>query len=73
MADAGVIAQSGGTVLLWIFFTIGALITAYFVFALLYHWLRFGHMYPWVWVALPVYAIGTAVLFLAMLGALVSI
>ena len=69
---ADVVAQ-GGSFILWIFFTLGTLVTGYFIFALLYHWLRYGAMYPLVWVALPVYAVGTAVLFLAALGALVTL
>ena len=41
--------------------------TAYYVFAELYHWLRYGYMYPMVWIALPVYLIGIVVLIGAML------
>jgi hypothetical protein len=43
------------------------MVSVYFVFAELYHWLRYGYMYPLVWLALPVYLIGTVVLIGAML------
>lgn len=59
--------QGGGSVVLWVFFAIVFLITAYYVFAELYHWLRYGYMYPLVWLALPIYLIGIAVLLGAML------
>jgi hypothetical protein len=53
---------------LWFFFGIILLMTAYYVFAELYHWLRWGYMYPLVWIALPVYFIGVLVLIGAMLA-----
>ena len=56
------------TVILWFFFAIVLLVTVYYVFAELYHWLRFGYMYPLVWMALPVYIVGTVVLIGAMLA-----
>ncbi len=46
-----------------------ALVTAYYVFALLYHWIRYGFLYPMVFLALPVWGIGTALLFLLTLAA----
>ncbi|MBI3574015.1 hypothetical protein HY090_03110 [Candidatus Kaiserbacteria bacterium] len=58
----------GAPVVLWFFFAIVFLITVYFVFAELYHWLRWGYMYPLVWLALPVYLIGVVV----FLGAMVA-
>jgi hypothetical protein len=53
--------------ILWLFFGLVFLMTAYYVFAELYHWLRYGYMYPMVWIALPVYLIGIVVLIGAML------
>lgn len=53
---------------LWFFFAIVILVTAYYAFAELYHWLRWGYMYPLVWIALPVYFIGVLVLLGAMLA-----
>ncbi len=57
----------------WLFFAIALLITAYFVFAELYHWLRFGFIYPLVWVAIPIYIIGTLVLIGGMLAGIAAI
>ncbi|PIR85437.1 hypothetical protein COU15_00680 [Candidatus Kaiserbacteria bacterium CG10_big_fil_rev_8_21_14_0_10_45_20] len=54
--------------ILWAVFWLGLVITAGYAFALVYHWLRYGHMYPAVWVALPVYAIGVFLFIGAMLG-----
>ena len=59
--------QQGPSPILWLFFGLVLLMTAYYVFAELYHWLRYGYMYPMVWIALPVYFIGIAVLVGAML------
>ena len=61
------VPTAGPSVILWLFFGLVLLMTAYYVFAELYHWLRYGYMYPMVWVALPVYLIGIAVLLGAML------
>ena len=58
--------------ILWLFFWIALAFTAYFVFALLYHWLRYGHMYPLVWIMMPVYLIGTVVLIGALLGGIAA-
>jgi hypothetical protein len=57
----------GGALILWIFFWFGFLITAAFAFGLLYHWLRYGYMYPLAILAIPVYSIGVLVLLGAML------
>lgn len=59
--------------LLWVFMGIGAVITAYFIFAQLYHWIRYAGLYPLVWVALPVYLIGVFALFSVMLGAIAAV
>jgi hypothetical protein len=56
-----------GTSLLWIFFWFGFIITLGFAFGLIYHWFRYGFMYPLAWVAIPVYSIGVLVLIGAML------
>ena len=58
---------------LWLFFWLALIVTGYFVFALLYHWLRYGHMYPLIWIALPVYGIGVLVLIGAMLGGIAAV
>ncbi len=68
MPSTGLPIPADPSIFLWVFFLFGFVITAYFVFALLYHWLRFGHMYPLVWVALPVYLIGVFILVVGMLG-----
>lgn len=46
-----------------------ALVVAYYAFALLYHWIRFGFLYPMVFVALPIWAIGSGVLLMLTLAA----
>ena len=55
---------------LWPFFWLALLITAWYVFAELYHWLRYGLIYPLVWIALPIYLVGTIALVGAMLAAI---
>lgn len=44
-------------------------ITAGYILALLFHWIKYGATLPWVWVALPIYLGGTAFLILIMLSA----
>ena len=53
---------------LWLFFWVGILVTAGFAFGLVYHWLRYGNMYPLALAALPIYGIGVFVLIGAMLA-----
>jgi len=60
-------------VLLWPFFWLALIVTAGYVFAELYHWLRFGWMYPMVWIALPLYLVGTVVLIGAMLTGMATV
>lgn len=62
------VPSAGPAVILWFFFGLVLVMTAYYVFAELYHWLRYGYMYPMVWVAVPMYLIGIVVL----VGAMVS-
>ncbi len=57
----------------WLIFVVAFLITAAYAFALLYHWLRYGFMYPMVWLALPIYLVGTGFLLLISLAALTSL
>lgn len=54
-------------------FVLVFLVVAYFAFALIYHWLRYGFMYPLVWIAMPIYAVGTVFLLLICLAALASL
>ena len=56
--------------ILYVFLAFAFLFTAAYAIGLLYHWIRFGWLYPWVWVALPLYGTGVFVLFSVMLGAL---
>ena len=54
-----------------VLFLLAALvITGFYVAGLLLHWFKFGYMYPWVWVAMPIYLVGIAFFILLMLGAL---
>lgn len=52
----------------WFFFGLALIASLLFVLALLYHWIRFGLMYPFVWVAMPVYLVGVVVLIGGMLA-----
>lgn len=52
----------------WFFFAVALIVTAGFVFSLVYHWLRFGLMYPLVWIAMPIYLVGVVVLIGGMLA-----
>ena len=63
----------GAQSVLWFFFVIAFVITLGFVFVELYHWLRYGYLYPLVWVALPVYLVGVVVLLGAMLGGIAAV
>jgi hypothetical protein len=57
----------------WLFFGIALLVTLYYTFAQLYHWLRYGFMYPVVWVVMPVYFIGVVVLIGGMLAGIATL
>ena len=56
--------------ILYVFLAFALLFTAAYAIGLLYHWIRFGWLYPWVWVAIPIYGGGVFVLFSVMFGAL---
>ncbi len=64
---------SGVAFLLWPFFWLGIVATALYGFSLLYHWLRFGHLYPLVYLALPIYLVGTFIFVGAMLAGLSAV
>ena len=64
---------AGGSILLWIFFGFGFIITAGFAFALIYHWVRYGYMYPLALIAIPVYSVGVLLFLGAMLAGIGSI
>lgn len=67
------IPAAGASVILWFFFALVFLMTLYYVFAELYHWLRYGYMYPLVWLALPIYLVGTVVLLGAMVAGIAAV
>lgn len=67
------IIGGGAEAILWVFFWFAFLVTAGFAFGLIFHWLRYGFMYPLAFVALPVYSIGTLVLVGAMLAGISSL
>jgi hypothetical protein len=58
---------------LWFFFWIGFAITAGFAFGLIYHWLRYGTMYPLALTMMPVYIVGVLVLIGAMLTGIATV
>lgn len=64
---------NSGATLLWIFFTFGFVITLGFAFGLLYHWVRYGFMYPLAWIAIPIYSVGVLVLLGAMITGISSL
>lgn len=57
----------------FLIFGAALLVTAYYVFALLFHWIKYGTTMPLVWLALPIYLAGTAFLILISLFALISL
>ncbi|TAJ15912.1 hypothetical protein EPO56_00440 [Patescibacteria group bacterium] len=57
----------------WFFFYVSLVVTAGFVFSQLYHWLRFGFMYPLVFIMMPIYLVGVVVLIGGMLVGISSI
>jgi len=59
--------------LLWPFFWLGIVVVFLYGFSLLYHWIRFGVLYPLVWFALPVYVVGTLVFIGAMLAGISAV
>lgn len=60
-------------VLLYPFFFLGLIMVVFYGFSLLYHWIRYGGMYPLVWLALPVYVVGTIIFIGAMLAGLAAV
>ena len=67
------VPAGAGAPILWLFFALALLVTIYYVFAELYHWLRWGYMYPLVWLALPVYLVGVVILIGAMLTGIATL
>jgi len=61
------------TIFLWAFFWLAVVATVGYAFALLYHWIRYGYMYPLVWIMMPIYLVGVVVLIGAMLGGIATI
>jgi len=60
-------------IVLWPFFWLALVAVFFYGFSLVYHWVRFGTMYPLVWIALPVYVIGTVILIGAMLTGIAAV
>lgn len=60
-------------VILWPFFWLGIVAVFFYGFSLIYHWIRFGAMYPLVWIAMPLYIAGTLVLIGAMLAGISTV
>lgn len=61
------VIAGGGAAILWVFFWFAFIVTVGFAFGLLYHWIRYGFMYPLSFIAIPVYSIGVLVFIGAML------
>ena len=61
------------SIILWLFFWFAIAVTVAYAFALLYHWIRYGYMYPLVWVMLPIYLIGVVVLIGAMVSSIAAV
>lgn len=52
---------------------IAVLVSAYYIFALVFHWIKYGSTLPLVWVAMPIYLVGCGFLFLIALAAFASL
>lgn len=56
--------------MIWTVVLVGVLlITAYYVLALLFHWIKYGATLPLVWLAFPIYLGGTGFLLLLVFSA----
>lgn len=66
--SAPTVIPADPSIILWVFFWFAMVVTIWFGFGLLYHWIRYGFMYPLVWVMMPAYIIGVLVFVGAMLG-----
>lgn len=73
MSPVPVPIPSDPTILLWLFFWLAIIVTAGYMVALLYHWIRYGHMYPLVWIMMPIYLVGVVVLIGAMLSGIAAV
>ncbi len=51
----------------------GLVITGGYALALFFHWFKYGATMPMVWVALPIYLVGTGILFLLNVAALTAL
>lgn len=61
------------SIILWIFFYAALLLTLGIGFGLLYHWFRYGYMYPFVYIMMPIWAVGTLILIGAMLAGIAAV
>ena len=53
---------------LLVFFAAAVVFTPAYAAGLIYHWVRFGWLYPWVWIALPLYGVGVFIFMSIMVG-----
>ena len=56
-----------------VIFGVVMLISAYYVFALLFHWFKYGATLPLVWLAMPIYLVGVGFFSLIALAALAGL
>lgn len=63
----------GSALVLWPFFWLAIVAVFFYGFSLLYHWIKFGSIYPLVWIALPIYVVGTIILIGAMLAGIAGV
>ncbi len=49
------------------------LVIAYFAFSLFYHWIKYGHLFPIVYLVAPIYVTGTIILMFGAFAALYSL
>lgn len=60
--------------MIWLaIFGVALLVSAYYVFALIFHWVKYGSTLPLVWIAMPIYLAGAGFLVFVALIALVNI
>mgnify|MGYP001578812734 CR=1 FL=1 len=58
----------GPALILWIFFWMVMIMTILYGIGLLYHWIRYGSLYPLALIMMPVYVVGALVFIGAMLA-----
>ena len=60
--------------MIWtVIFGVALLVTAYYIFALLFHWIKYSAALPLVWISIPIYLGGVGFLTLISLAAYINL